>query len=304
MSFVIDTNIIITLREINQLRALSQLKEILVPRTVKNEIKDFDSQIPSGKKTNVRIIDVSDTETAQFVAELAKKLQSLTFEFVLELKDQAHSIPLPTGWKQLANVIIQNGAIALSNVFTNRKCDDIIIQKAEQTRILGHADVHVSTLVIKNKKRYVLTMDTSIWSALYIINPDSRSKVRPIFSCLRLLFKDDPKTFIEALSMTIVKGRYKFAKNLLDNDASHICFEDLRKSIDDVLQRYVSDLIENKLWSSQKNDILEVISLRERIRDIVKNNAHHNGELMFNDDQFINELKDIQASLINLEQHA
>jgi CRISPR/Cas system-associated protein Csx1 len=302
MSFVVDTNIVITLIDIGQVRALSKLKEVLIPQTVKNEIRDFDSQLRSDMRINVKIIDVSDGDTTRFVAELAKKLLSTGIRFVLELKDQASKVPLPTGWKQIPDVIIQNGANSLSNVYTNMENAKIIVKKTEQTRILGQADIHVCTLVHKNKKHYVLTMDTSIWSALHIISPESRDRVKPIFSCLKLMFKDDPKTFIEALMMTIVKKRYKFARNLFDNNASHICLEDLRKSVDDVLQRYLSDIVEKKLWDSQKDNIAELISLRERVRNIVKNNTHLDGELTFNEDEFINELRDVHTSLVTLEQ--
>lgn len=300
MSFVIDTNVFLTFEEINQLSALWQLTEILVPTTVKCELRTFDLSAESRGKTNVKIIDVSDGETKHFVEELAKKLPGTPYQFVVELKDQASKIPLPAGWRQLVNVIIQSSsAVALSNVYTNRDSNDIVIQKDERTKALGYADVHVCALAIKNKKRYVLTMDTSIWSALQIIDPDTKDRVKPIFSCLRLLFKDRPKTFVEALIMIIENKRYKFAKNMLDSTASHICFEDLRKSIDDVLQRWVSDLIEDKLWSSQKTNILDLIELRERIRGVVTNNAHHNGELVFDDDQFINELNSIRSSLVS-----
>ena len=42
MSFIIDTNIFLTLEEIGKVEALFQLKEILVPKTVKCEVKSFD----------------------------------------------------------------------------------------------------------------------------------------------------------------------------------------------------------------------------------------------------------------------
>jgi hypothetical protein len=144
-------------------------------------------------------------------------------------------------------------------------------------------------------------MDTSIWRALYTIDPKFRERIKPLFSCLRLMFRDDPKTFIMALTVAIEKKRYKFARNLLDNDASHICLEDLEKSMDDVLSRYLSDVVEKKLWDLQKDNITELISLRERVRNIVRNNTHLDGELAFNDAQFINELKDVHTSLVSLE---
>ena len=242
---------------------------------------------------------MSDDETKYFVEELSKKLKDTAYKFVLELKDQAGKISVPDGWRQLVNVILQDTAIAMSNVFTNRDSNDIIIPRDEETKALGQADVHVCALAVKNKKRYVLTMDASIWSALYMIYPDAKDRVRPIFSCLRLLFKDKPKTFVEALIMVIAHKKYKFARNLLDSRASLICFEDLIKSIDDVLQRYVSDLIYTKVWSSQKDNVVELMGLRERIRDAAMRNAKHNGELVFNDDQFINELNSIHTSLVS-----
>jgi hypothetical protein len=302
MSFVVDSNFIITLKEIGHFDSISKFREVLVPKTVKDELHNFDSDIQSHKIVNIQIIDVSDDETARFVAELAKKLRLVKLEFILELKDQVQKISLPIGWKSFTNIMVQNTAKALSNVMTNKHDDEIVVQTNAQTRVLGHADVHVCTLVCRNKKSYVLTMDTSIWRALYTIDPKFRDRIKPLFSCLKLMFRDDPKAFIMALTVTIEKRRYKFARNLLDNDASHICLEDLEKSVNDVLSRYLSDVVDKKLWDLQKDNITELISLRERVRNIVKDNTHLDGELTFNDEQFIKELKGVHTSLISLEQ--
>ena len=305
MSFVLDTNFAITLKEINQLNSLSKLKKVLIPKTVKNEMKDF-GEIQGNQQINLEIVDVSDEETKRFVEALSTKLQTTSFHFVIELKEQSSKIPLPSRWKHIANIILrninQNGAKAFSNVFTNNLDAEIIVEKNENTKVLAHADVHICTFIFNHQKNYVLTMDTCIWSALYIVNPNLKGRIVPIFSCLRLLFKDEPRVFIEALKMTILKKRYRFAKNILDSDASRICYEDLMKSVDDVLQRYVSDLIENANWSAKKENFTELIELRGRIRDLVKNHTHYNGEFSFDDAEFIKELKQIEDSFINLEQ--
>jgi hypothetical protein len=299
MSFVVDTNIFLTLYEIGQLPALFQLNEILVPKTVKNEVKTVDLTAEARGRRNFKIIDVSDGETEHFVGELAKNLLPKPYKFLLELKEQANKIPLPDGWRLLVDVIIRNPAIAFSNVFTNLNSDNIIVQKDENTKVLSQADVHVCALAIKNKRRYILTMDASIWAALYEVDPSTKDRVRPIFSCLRLLLKDKPKTFIDALILVVSNQRYKFARNLLDSKASQICLQDLIRCIEDVLQRYVSDLITTKAWASEKDHIVELMDLNERIRDVVRKNVHHNGELVFTEDQFIKELNGIQASLVS-----
>ncbi len=297
MAFVLDTNFIITLSEIGQIDSLLKLKRgVIVPQTVKTEVDCFKIDLQH-VQSNISIKRVTDPEVANFITGLAKGLIGKNFCFVVELKDNYPNITVPNSWKYIPNVIVRPAASSLNNIITNDPNRNLVIEKNEQTRILGQADVHVCAIIVQNQKNSVITMDTSIWMALYIINPKLKDNILPIFSSLKLLFRDEPLTFIDALSMTITKKRYKFTKNLADSAVARICYEDLLNSIDDVLQRYLSDLIEANNWSAEKSNYIQLMTLREQIREVVKKNSSHNGELCFKDDQFINDLKGIRQIL-------
>jgi hypothetical protein len=297
MAFVLDTNFLITLNEIGQINSLAKLKKgVLIPDVVKHEVDCFRIDLQP-VKSNITVVGVTDSQVEKFISELAKNLQGNKICFVLELRGDYAKVHTPTTWSYIPNAILRDNAHAFTNVITNKQNPNMIIEKDEHTRILGHADVHVCAVITNNQKNFVLTMDASIWLALYTINRDLQKNIYPIFSSLRLLFKDDPLTFINALTLVISKKRYKFVKNILDTVAAQICYEDLLSSIDDVLQRPLSDLIKVNSWSEQKNNYMQLFSVRERLRHLVQNNTKHNGELSFDEDKFINDLKAIQTSL-------
>jgi hypothetical protein len=145
-------------------------------------------------------------------------------------------------------------------------------------------------------------MDACIWTALYIINPNLKDRIVSIFTYLRLIFKDEPKTFIESLRKVIEK-RHKFAKDLLGSTASRICYIDLEKSVDDVLQRFISDVISKPLQTAQKDNVTELFNLKIKIRDLVRKHTHYNETISFDEEEFIKELKEIENSFIKLEQY-
>jgi hypothetical protein len=304
MAFVVDTNFIITLDEIEQISALSKLKKgVLIPESVNDEIKGFKIDLQP-VSSSISVVSVKDSETERFITELAIKLQKIALHFVIELRASMPRIVTPTKWKCISDVIVRDKdcASALQNIITNNLAIINVIEKNTQTKILGYADVHVCTTVFGNRNHFALTMDTSIWSALYITDPRFKDRIIPIFGSLRLMFRDEPLVFIDALTMTIAKKRYKFAKNVADADASRVCYEDLVRSVDDVLQRKLSDLIDTANWSSRKDNYIQLIALREQVRNIVKSNTKHNGELSFDEPQFIKDLTEVRKILSTIEQ--
>lgn len=298
MSFVVDTNFIITLSEIGQISSLTNLKEkVILPKSVKDEVDRFRIDLEP-VKSNISIFGVTDAQVENFVTELAKNLKENTITFILELKDNYENIHVPDKWSHIPNTILRSSTPReFTNVISNNQNIGMIIEKDAQNRILGQADIHVCAVVTNNPDNFVMTMDASIWIALYHINNNFQNNIYPIFSSLRLLFKDNPLKFIDALTQVIAKKRYKFVKNVVDSVAARICYEDLLSSIDDVLQRTLSDLINENNWASQKDNYIELISLRERLRNVVEKNTTHNGELSFSEEQFINDLKDIHTLL-------
>jgi hypothetical protein len=306
MAFVLDTNFVLTLNEIGQVESLSKLnKDVLIPKIVKDELKTVDIESQCGKAKNLKIVNTTDLELTDFLLELSKKLETSMTKFILEMQDAADRIRLPPKWICVENVLVQNvlrNSVAyLSKVFTNDQTATNIIKKDTQTQILGHADVHVCAIVFKDPDNCVMTMDTAIWAALRLTIPNSKERILPVFSSLRIIFKDEPNTFIDALVNTISGKRYKFAKNISNSDASRVCYDDLDKSIDDVLSRYISSLVDDAKWSSSKV-FIDLIKLRDNARKVVAANTAFNGELSFNDDQFIKELKGIKVSLNTIEE--
>jgi hypothetical protein len=318
MAFVLDANFVFTLDAIGNVNLISKLKkDVLVPKAVKDELKtvNIDSQCGKGKK--ITLIDTLPSDLETFLVTLSRGLEKVPDIFIVELKEDTKHVSLPKSWKlindAMINFITGGKVIELSKVYTNHQKDLSVIitndgkpitvftKDSETTQVLQRADVHVCAIGIKKHDYCVMSMDSGIWAALQVTTENYNYKIVPIFSSLKLLFKDEPIEFIKALSKVIETKKYKFAKNIVDTRASRICYDDLWKSIDNVLSRHIVELIEVQRWESAKT-FTDLIHLKQRVDALVSSSTIDAGVLSFDDSKFIKELKEVQESLNMIEQ--
>ena len=144
-------------------------------------------------------------------------------------------------------------------------------------------------------------MDACIWMALNTVDSKFKEQIITIFRYLAMIYKNEPITFIETL-IKIIENRFSFANDLVGNTASRICFDHLQGSVEQVLARYVSALIENANWSGEKDSFMKLFRLRIRIRNAITKYTRINETLTFCESEFINELNAIGQVLKSVEQ--
>lgn len=307
MSFILDANFVMTLNAIGILNSLLSLREIIVPKLIfekeTKHVADF-QKLVKDNPTKFTIVDATHEQKSHLLDEIATASKSNDLEFVIETENQCDKMVVPTGWTKTVDVFVINGDVkSLKNVLTNTSLNEFCrVRKTETRRILEHADVHLCALGLSNKKSYILSMDAGVWVAFQLIDPAKfKRRICPIFRYLALTFRDDPIKFVDAL-IEVVKKRHAFANDMYGKLASLVCYVDLERSIEMVLDRCVAEIVEDVSWKLDKKRLPELLELKDKIRETVRLNTKIDDKLSFNDSQFIKDLNMIKETLQKLSQ--
>lgn len=313
LTYILDTNFLITLGEIGELASLSSIASVVIPNDVLLELSKYDeyqgrnslnlhTALLAIAKTGkgFSFIDATHEQKSELIRQITSNLEGSNLNFLIELEQQLGNVSTSKDWYRFPSVILLTSrqVKALQNCVSTTQLTSIGTYRKDENNIaLEHADMHVCTLGCSLHLSYIISMDSQIWKTLIHVDPNQRQKIVTIFRYLAEIHRDHPDSFIDALIKTIEK-RHKFASEITGSFSSTICFFDLEKSVENVLARYVSDVIEQKRWKDGAS-CAKLFNLKTRVRSLLSSN--NPTSISFDQGIFIRDLRSMKQEFINLK---
>ncbi|NVM03832.1 MAG: hypothetical protein HWN67_15990 [Candidatus Helarchaeota archaeon] len=293
MFCVIDTNFLISLHSLSDLRALINLNSanFLIPKAVMNELRgntkeDVENFInANSSRISLEIVTTGDLQN--FINNLEMNIDSSPQVF-LELKDEFDSIACVKLSNHCPDVICHKGAIrSLSNVVSDGNIA-MVIRKEAGNIVLEFGDANVCSLVLKYDSN-LLSEDMDIWYILELLNFDKK-KLMLLSTLFGVVYKDDPIAFMNSLINLFESETIVLSKDFLSRTYTRVYINRLLTNIEDVISSFSSkimDKIDIDIELVKKAHILKKQS-RKMIDDFLDIDTWE-----FDIDTFLVELKDI-----------